>query len=101
VSIWTKGPPTKEGTYWIAVEDQGGWPCIVLCVVEKRMIEGAPQPPLYPNHLFYNDWEKTYIRLMYLIPESFNPLLSSWHLLSSMDWRVSHHMEIERPSYEY
>lgn len=103
---WIVGPPDKAGNYWIVVEDNSGYPFVCLCVVEKRLIDGAPQPPLYPNdlnlypnHLKYAEWEEAYICLHYMTPEFLNT--SGWKKLSSMSWHITHHMWIERPVSPY
>lgn len=95
---WISGPPDKDGIYWAVVEDDAGYPFVCLCVVEKRLKDGAPQPPSYPNHLQYAEWEETYICLHYMMPEF---LGASWKPLTSMSWRVSNHMSIERPISPY
>ena len=35
---WTPGTPTKDGCYWIVLEDQGGYPFMELVKVQSEYI---------------------------------------------------------------
>lgn len=42
---WVEGLPTKDGLYWLAGEDQGGWPCVSLFRLEYLSPVGSPAQP--------------------------------------------------------